>query len=68
MVTLALDVLDDNYKEPLVLRMYNGLSYEEIGEICNLTKGNARIRVYRAKEKLKEILDPYLNDLSRKNN
>ncbi len=62
LVKMSLELLDMEYREPLVLRIYDGLRYDEIAEICGTTVGNARLRVYRAKEKLKDILMPYLKD------
>ncbi len=63
LVSIALDTLDDRYKEPLVLKVYNGLGYDEISELCGISTGAARTRVFRAKDKLKEILKPYLEEI-----
>ncbi len=63
LIKYAIELLELEYKEPLVLRVYNEISYDEIAEILNITPGNARIRVHRAKEKLKDILSPYIKDL-----
>ena len=63
LVSIALDTLDDEYKEPLVLKVYNGLRYEEISELCGISIGAARTRVFRAKDKLKEALQPYLQEI-----
>jgi len=67
LVRMAIDLLEDKYKEPLVLRVYNGLSYEDIAEICNLTTVNARTMVFRAKQQIKVILKPYLKDVYKEN-
>jgi RNA polymerase sigma-70 factor (ECF subfamily) len=58
-VNIAMDLLEIEYREPLILRMYDGLSYNEIAEICNITSETARQRVFRAKEKMKGLLEPY---------
>ncbi len=58
-IHIAMDLLEIEYREPLILRMYDGLSYNEIAEICNISAETARQRVYRAKEKMKSILKPY---------
>lgn len=63
LIKYAIELLEPEYREPLILRVYNGLQYDEIGEVCNISGGNARIRVFRAKDKLKMILNPYLQDL-----
>lgn len=62
MITMALDLLPIEYKESFILREYDGLGYEEIANISGLTVSNAKTRVRRAKIKLKEILEPYLNE------
>lgn len=65
LVTMSMELLELEYKEPLILRVYNGMSYNEIAEICNTTESNARSRVHRAKQKIKTILTPYLKDLAK---
>ena len=65
LITMALDLLEFDYRESFVLREYNGLTYEEIADLCNITVTNAKSRVHRAKKKLREILYPYLNDIVR---
>lgn len=61
----TIDLLEDKYKEPFILREIDGLSYNEIAEICNLTITNAKTRVKRAREKLIELLEPFLKDYAR---
>ncbi len=41
----------------LTLKEYGNLNYKQIGEILNISEGNVKIRVYRARQKLSEILD-----------
>jgi RNA polymerase sigma-70 factor (ECF subfamily) len=59
----ALDLLPDDYREAFVLREYNGLSYNEIAETVGISLDIVKIRIFRAKKKLREILAPYLVDL-----
>lgn len=63
LIKMAIDMLEFKYKEPLVLRLYDGLNYSEIAKICNLTSENARKRVFRAKQKIRETLEPYYKEL-----
>ena len=63
LVTIAIDLLEPKYKEPLVLKVYNGLRYEEIGEILDINTVSARTRVFRAKKKMKEFLKPYIEEI-----
>jgi RNA polymerase sigma-70 factor (ECF subfamily) len=65
LIKLGLELLDMDYKEPLILRVYNEMGYDEIAEIMEISEANARIRVHRAKEKLKDILSPYIRDLQK---
>lgn len=65
LLTMALDLLDFEYREAFVLREYDGLPYEEIANVCNISLANAKSRVHRAKLKIKEILTPYLKDYSK---
>ena len=67
LITMSLELLDFDYREAFVLKEYDGLTYEEIAEICSTTVGNAKSRVSRAKQKIKNILAPYLNDLCKQN-
>lgn len=55
----AINRLEDDYKEALVLRVYEGLAYKEIADICKISEENARKRVFRAKKKIKEFLTPF---------
>ncbi len=63
LVDAALSSLDDEYREAFVLREYDDLSYEQIAAITDTNVVNARTRVFRAKQKLKDILKPYIKDL-----
>lgn len=62
----ALELLDVQYKEAFILRVIEGLSYKEMAEIMNISWSGAQSRTVRAKEKIVNILSPYINDL--KNN
>lgn len=54
----ALNELADEYKEPLLLQVIGGLSCEEIAGICNISKSATMTRLFRAKQKLREVLRP----------
>lgn len=43
-----------------ILRVSNGLSYQEIGETLGISQGTVMSRLSRAREKLKSALTPYL--------
>lgn len=63
LITMALDLLDESYREIFILREYDELAYSEIAAITGLTVANAKSRAFRAKQKIKEILAPFLKDL-----
>lgn len=62
LVKTALELLPIHHREAFVLREYDGLSYQEIAEITGQTLASVKIHIYRAKEKLRKILSPYLEE------
>ena len=60
-VAEALRKLPPRYREAVVLRDIEGLSYEEVGEILKIPGGTVRSRINRARLMLKERLKPHLN-------
>jgi RNA polymerase sigma-70 factor (ECF subfamily) len=51
----ALNLLSPEKKELLMLSKFKELKYKEVGEIIGCTEGNARIKVHRAVNELKNI-------------
>jgi RNA polymerase sigma-70 factor (ECF subfamily) len=66
LIQTSLDLLPDDYREAFVLREYNGLSYNEIAEVIGQSLDVVKVRIFRAKKKLREILAPYLADINHK--
>lgn len=62
LVVMALESLPDDYREALVLCEYSGLTYAEIAEVLGVSLSTARIRIFRARRRLKTILAPYMVD------
>src|SRR5437867_4411233 len=60
-VAEALEKIPARYREAVVLRDIEGLSYEEVGEILRIPGGTVRSRINRARLMLKERLKPHLN-------
>ena len=52
----ALDQLDDEQRQIIVLRDIEDLSYEEISEILGLARGTVKSRLHRARAQLGRIL------------
>ena len=61
----ALELLDVPYREAFILRFYQGLSYKEIAEITGDSVSSLKVRVMRAKDQVRTILQPYIADLTR---
>jgi RNA polymerase sigma-70 factor (ECF subfamily) len=59
-VAEALHKIPARYREAVVLRDVEGLSYEEVGQILRIPGGTVRSRINRARLMLKERLKPYL--------
>lgn len=51
------------YREPLVLREYDGLSYQEIAEILDISVATVKIRLYRAKQSIRKQMSPALGEM-----
>ncbi len=52
--------MPEKYRTMLVLREYEGLSYEELARVLGLAKGTVESRLFRARERLKALLEPYM--------
>jgi RNA polymerase sigma-70 factor (ECF subfamily) len=56
----ALAKLSPKLREIVVLKEQDGLSYEEIGAMLHCSRGTVKSRLFRAREKLQELLAPYV--------
>jgi RNA polymerase sigma-70 factor (ECF subfamily) len=61
----SLNLLELPYREALLLKEFDDLSYEEIADITGTTLNNAKSRVFRAKAQIRKLLAPYIKELSR---
>lgn len=64
LVRKGIDKLPDKLKIPLVLRDIDGLSYKEIADQLDCEVGTVKSRIFRARESLKFILEPYQDELN----
>lgn len=53
----GLDQLNDKYRQVISLHYMEGYDYEEIGEILNVSYGNARTLLSRAKDSLRTKIE-----------
>lgn len=65
LIKIALAELPDDYREAFILREYDGMTYNEIAEFLGISLALVKIRIFRAKQKLREILAPYISELSK---
>jgi RNA polymerase sigma-70 factor (ECF subfamily) len=63
LVRSAIDKLPEKLRIPLVLRDIEGLSYKEIADQLGTEVGTIKSRIFRARESLKLILEPYQKEL-----
>jgi RNA polymerase sigma-70 factor (ECF subfamily) len=61
-VRRAILQLEPSFRECLVLRDVEDLSYEEIGQITGLPEGTVKSRIHRARSQLKEIVERALGE------
>jgi RNA polymerase sigma-70 factor (ECF subfamily) len=61
-VQQAILQLEPSFRECLVLRDVEDLSYEEIGAITGLPEGTVKSRIHRARAQLKEIVERALGE------
>jgi RNA polymerase sigma-70 factor, ECF subfamily len=59
-VQKAINSLPKKEKLAIVLRRYQGLSYEEIAEVMNCTEGAVKTYIHRGKLRLREFMLPYI--------
>lgn len=61
----AISRLPDKMRIPLVLKDIEGFSYQEIAETMQCEIGTVKSRIFRAREGLKKILQPFEKELLR---
>jgi RNA polymerase sigma-70 factor (ECF subfamily) len=59
----AIAKLPAKLRMPLILKDIEGFSYQEISETLNCEMGTVKSRIFRGREKLKEILQPLEKEL-----
>ena len=59
-VQRALQSVPDVYRSAVILRDLEGMSYEEVAEVLNVSVGTVKSRILRGRRMLREILEPML--------
>ena len=60
----ALKKLPENLRMVLILKEYGDLNYKEIGRILGISEGNVKVRAFRARERLTELITEDGNHVS----
>lgn len=58
-VQSALNKLSDEHRHVLVLREFDGLSYEQIAEVLGVPRGTVESRLHRARQAMRQLLADY---------
>jgi RNA polymerase sigma-70 factor, ECF subfamily len=59
-IQAALGQLSAEHRQVLVLREYEGMSYEEIADVLDVPRGTVESRLHRARNEMREKLKSYL--------
>ncbi|VAX27011.1 RNA polymerase sigma factor RpoE [hydrothermal vent metagenome] len=64
LVRKAIARLPEKLRIPLILRDMDGFSYSEIAEKLDCEVGTVKSRIFRARESLKALLEPYQKEMN----
>lgn len=53
----ALDELDEEKREIIILSRYEGLKYKEIAELLDTTEGAIKVKMFRAMKELRDLVN-----------
>ncbi|MDR9415349.1 MAG: RNA polymerase sigma factor [Gracilimonas sp.] len=60
----ALDRLDEDKREIVILSRYEGLKYKEIAEILDSTEGAIKVKMFRAMKELRDLVNHLKDEYS----
>ncbi|MEI8135195.1 MAG: sigma-70 family RNA polymerase sigma factor [bacterium] len=58
----AISKLPIEFREPFILREFDGLGYQEIADVTGTTISIVKVRIHRAKGRLRKMLAPVITD------
>jgi len=64
LVRKAIERLPEKLRVPLILRDMEGFSYNEIADQLDCEVGTVKSRIFRARESLKAMLEPYQKEMN----
>ena len=56
----ALDRLPENLRTPLALATFEDMSHEEIAQLLGVKPGAVKVRIHRARKRVRDALKPYM--------
>lgn len=65
LVRACIDRLPDDYRTVLLLRDIQELDTAEVGQHLGITEGNVKVRLHRARQALKTLLEPVFGNAER---
>ena len=63
LIRKAIAQLSPDYRNIIEMREYQNMSYQEIADKTGESLANVKVRIFRAKSKIRDILTDYINDL-----
>jgi RNA polymerase sigma-70 factor, ECF subfamily len=60
-IEMAIDMLPEAQREVILLRDVDGWTPKEVSEVLDITDGNQRVLLHRARSKVRAALEEYLN-------
>ena len=58
----AIALLPAEFREPFILREFDGFAYGEIAAMTGTSLATTKVRIYRAKQRLRELMRPFLQE------
>jgi RNA polymerase sigma-70 factor (ECF subfamily) len=59
----VLDTLPEQFREVIIMKEFMDMSYKEISDTLDISLPLIRIRIFRAKTRLREMMSPYIDGL-----
>ena len=56
-VKRILSLLPEALRMPLILKEYSDLDYKAIGKVLGISEGNVKVRIFRARKKVRNLLE-----------
>jgi RNA polymerase sigma-70 factor (ECF subfamily) len=63
LISHAVEMLDLEYREAFILREYENMPYDQIAELVGASVSNVKTRVFRARQKIRKLLEPNIQEL-----